>query len=94
MKKIIALGGSNSKNSINKTLAVYVAKQLENTETLVIDLNDFDIKLMVKSNAIEKKILLAVLDIPANQPSQSSQFEKKINGITFHDPFFVKTNEI
>tara|TARA_B100000809_G_C15092986_1_gene513915 strand:- start:1252 stop:1782 length:531 start_codon:yes stop_codon:yes gene_type:complete len=45
MKKIIALGGSNSKNSINKTLAVYVAKQLENTETLVIDLNDFDIPL-------------------------------------------------
>ncbi|MFT4802294.1 MAG: chromate reductase [Flavobacteriaceae bacterium] len=45
MKKIIALGGSNSKNSINKTLAIYVAKQLENSETIVIDLNDFDIPL-------------------------------------------------
>ena len=45
MKKIIALGGSNSKNSINKTLAVYVAKQIENTETIIIDLNDFDIPL-------------------------------------------------
>ena len=45
MKKIIALGASNSKNSINKTLAVYVAKQIENTETLAIDLNDFDIPL-------------------------------------------------
>tara|TARA_R110000787_G_scaffold60220_13_gene136639 strand:+ start:20327 stop:20857 length:531 start_codon:yes stop_codon:yes gene_type:complete len=45
MKKIIALGGSNSKNSINKTLAIYVAKQIENTETIIIDLNDFDIPL-------------------------------------------------
>ena len=45
MKKIIALGASNSKNSINKTLAVYVAKQIENTETIIIDLNDFDIPL-------------------------------------------------
>ncbi len=45
MKKIIALGASNSKNSINKTLAIYAAKQIENTEILVIDLNDFDIPL-------------------------------------------------
>lgn len=45
MKKIIALGGSNSNNSINKTLAIYVARQIENTEILVIDLNDFDIPL-------------------------------------------------
>ena len=45
MKKIIALGGSNSNNSINKTLAIYAAKQIENTEILVIDLNDFDIPL-------------------------------------------------
>lgn len=45
MKKIIALGGSNSNNSINKTLAIYAAKQIENTEILVIDLNDFNIPL-------------------------------------------------
>lgn len=45
MKKIIALGGSNSNNSINKILAIYVARQIENTEILVIDLNDFDIPL-------------------------------------------------
>ena len=45
MKKIIALGGSNSNNSINKTLAIYAAKQIENTEILIIDLNDFNIPL-------------------------------------------------
>ena len=43
MKKIIALGGSNSKNSINKRLAVYTANKIENTETVVLDLNDFEL---------------------------------------------------
>ena len=45
MKKIIALGASNSKNSINKALATYAANQVKGTETVVIDLNDFDIPL-------------------------------------------------
>jgi len=43
MKKIVALGGSNSKNSINKALATYVANQLKSSEVLVADLNDYDI---------------------------------------------------
>lgn len=41
MKKILAFAGSNSKNSINKSLAVYVAEQLENVELIVLDLNDY-----------------------------------------------------
>ncbi|MGK0388840.1 MAG: chromate reductase [Maribacter sp.] len=41
MKKIIALGGSNSKKSINKTLATYAANKIENVEVVVIDLNDY-----------------------------------------------------
>lgn len=45
MKKIIALGASNSKKSINKTLATYAANQVKNAEIVVIDLNDFDIPL-------------------------------------------------
>ena len=45
MKKIIALGGSNSKNSINKKLAVYAASKIENTETIILDLNDFELPL-------------------------------------------------
>lgn len=45
MKKIVAIGGSNSMKSINKTLATFVANQLENTETIVADLNDFDLPL-------------------------------------------------
>ena len=43
MKKIIALGASNSKKSINKQLAIFVANQINNTETIVVDLNNYDI---------------------------------------------------
>ncbi|WP_103068202.1 NADPH-dependent FMN reductase [Aquimarina sediminis] len=45
MKKIIALGGSNSKKSINKTLAVHAAKQITNSEIVIVDLNDFNLPL-------------------------------------------------
>ena len=45
MKKIIAFAGSNSKLSINKQLAVYAAGLVENVETTVLDLNDFDLPL-------------------------------------------------
>ncbi|AXT19107.1 NADPH-dependent oxidoreductase [Flavobacteriaceae bacterium AU392] len=45
MKKIVAIGGSNSKNSINKVLAIYVANQLKKSEVIVADLNDFHLSL-------------------------------------------------
>ena len=45
MKKIIALAGSNSKESINKRFANYAAKQINNTELISLDLNDFDLPL-------------------------------------------------
>ncbi|MEM9687353.1 MAG: NAD(P)H-dependent oxidoreductase [Bacteroidota bacterium] len=45
MKRIVALGGSNSKASINKKLATYVAGQIANAEVLVADLNDFELPL-------------------------------------------------
>ena len=45
MKKIIAFGGSNSKNSINKELAAYTANQINNVEVEVLDLNDFELPL-------------------------------------------------
>ncbi len=45
MKKIIALGGSNSKNSINKTLATYAASKIEGVQVNIIDLNDFELPL-------------------------------------------------
>ena len=43
MKKIIAFAGSNSKQSINKKLAEYVANQIEDVNTEILDLNDYEL---------------------------------------------------
>ncbi|MBA3683243.1 MAG: NAD(P)H-dependent oxidoreductase [Bacteroidetes bacterium] len=43
--KIVAFGGSNSKESINKQLATYAASQFKNAEVEVIDLNDYELPL-------------------------------------------------
>jgi len=45
MKNIIAFAGSNSKTSINKQLAEYVASLVENAHVTVLDLNDFEMPL-------------------------------------------------
>ncbi|AJR04154.1 NADPH-dependent FMN reductase [Siansivirga zeaxanthinifaciens] len=45
MKNIIAFAGSNSKNSINKQLAIYAAGLVENVNVNVLDLNDFEFPL-------------------------------------------------
>ncbi len=42
MKKILAFGGSSSKNSINKQLATYAANLFSNAEVEVLDLNDYE----------------------------------------------------
>ncbi len=41
MKKIIVMGGSNSRKSINKILALYAANKLNDAKIISIDLNDF-----------------------------------------------------
>lgn len=43
MKKIITIGGSNSKNSINKILAEYTGELIKNIELIKLDLNDFEL---------------------------------------------------
>ncbi|WP_281321781.1 NADPH-dependent FMN reductase [Flavobacterium aestivum] len=43
--KIIAFGGSPSKNSINKKLATYASSLFENASVEVLDLNDFQMPL-------------------------------------------------
>lgn len=52
--KIIAFGGSPSKNSINKKLATYAASLFENAEVETLDLNNFQMPLF--SVDIEKEI--------------------------------------
>ena len=41
MKRVITVAGSNSQNSINKTLIDYVLRSLESIEVVSIDLNDY-----------------------------------------------------
>lgn len=65
--KIIAFGGSNSQQSINKKLATYVAHLFENYEVEVLDLNDFALPLF--SVDLEKKI---------GQPQLAQDFLNKI----------------
>lgn len=43
MKKIITIGGSNSKSSINKKLAEYAGSLVEGVEVVNIDLNNYDL---------------------------------------------------
>ena len=42
MRKIVAFGASSSKKSINKILANFAAKQIEDAEVNLLDLNDFE----------------------------------------------------
>lgn len=41
-KKVIVFGASNSKNSINRNFASYAAKQLQEIDFELLDLNDFE----------------------------------------------------
>lgn len=45
MKNIIIIGGSNSKNSINKILAIYTAEFLKDVVLTLVDLNEFKLPL-------------------------------------------------
>ena len=42
MKKIVAIGGSNSAQSINKQLAAWAAGQVQDAEVKILDLNDYE----------------------------------------------------
>ena len=43
MKHIIAFAGTNSKESINKQLVTYASSLVENVNTTILDLNDFEL---------------------------------------------------
>ncbi|WP_163516306.1 NADPH-dependent FMN reductase [Gelidibacter japonicus] len=48
MTKILAFAGSNSKDSINKQLAVYASGLIEDADVTVLDLNDFELPIFSK----------------------------------------------
>jgi NAD(P)H-dependent FMN reductase len=53
MKKILAFGASNSRQSINKKFAKYASSQIEDAEIIFLDLNDFEMPIF--SVDIEKE---------------------------------------
>jgi NAD(P)H-dependent FMN reductase len=70
--KIIAFGGSPSRNSINKKLATYASSLFENANVEVLDLNDFqmplfsvDIEAEIGQHPLAKAFLekIAIADI-------------------------------
>ncbi|MEO5788058.1 NAD(P)H-dependent oxidoreductase [Gelidibacter sp.] len=73
MKKILAFGGSNSSDSINKELANYAASLVEDAQVTLLDLNDFDLP-------IYSKDLEAKSGIPENA-KKFHQYIKETDGI-------------
>lgn len=71
MKKVLVFSSSNSSTSINKQLAVYAAKKLNNVKLNIIDLNDFQLPIYspdlekeqgIPKNAIRFEQLIAETD--------------------------------
>lgn len=60
--KITAFAGSNSKNSINKQLVTYTASLFKESQTEILDLNDFEIPLYGIDLEITDGIPQAVFD--------------------------------
>lgn len=67
MKKILALGASNSSTSINRQLAEYAANKIPNAEVTLIDLNDFEMPIY----GMDKELAHGI-------PAQASQFKELI----------------
>lgn len=71
MKKILVIGASNSRKSINKIFATYVAGQLEDVQVIVADLNELELPLYsphleekngIPANAVKFKEMITASD--------------------------------
>ena len=68
MNKIIAFGGSSSKNSINKRLASFVANKITAQEAIILDLNDFEMPIYSEDRHSEEGV-----------PQKALEFKKIVN---------------
>lgn len=67
MKKILALGASNSRNSINQKLAKFAASEIQHSKVELLDLNEFEMPLFSIDREMESGI-----------PDQAKKFKKLI----------------
>lgn len=65
--KVLAFAATTSKNSINKQLANYVAKQIEGAQVELLDINDYEIPLFSEDR--EKEL---------GQPALAKAFYQKL----------------
>ena len=65
-KIIVALGGSNSKNSINKKLATFAAHQVAGATVNLLDLNDFEMPIYGIDREKEEGIPQLAIDFKAH----------------------------
>jgi len=79
MKKILAIGASSSKNSINKKFATYTANRIEDASVTVLDLNDFEMPVY----SIDKEKANGI-------PYLAQQFKDQINT---HDAIVISFAE-
>lgn len=77
--KVLGFAGSNSINSINKQLVNYTLGQLENVETTIIDLNDFEMPLY----SIDRQVA-------GGFPKQAIAFKEALDGA---DAFVISLAE-
>lgn len=96
MKKIIALGASSSKNSINKTLAIHAASKISNATVAAIDLNDYVLPLYSvdaenefgipkEAHQVDEKIVCAdglVISLAEHNGSYTSVFKNLLDWLS------------
>ncbi|MFT7612046.1 MAG: chromate reductase [Parvicellaceae bacterium] len=99
MKKILVFGGSNSKKSINKQLAVYASTQVKGVETSIIDLNDFPLPIYgidleeesgIPENVIKFYDLIdstdaVVLSLAEHNGSYTTAFKNVLDWLSRHE---------
>ncbi|MDG1792210.1 MAG: NADPH-dependent FMN reductase, partial [Flavobacteriaceae bacterium] len=56
MKKIVVFGASSSKKSINKQFSIYASTQFNNTEIIILDLNDFEMPIFSEDKELNSGI--------------------------------------
>lgn len=96
MKRIVVIGGSNSRNSINKTLALYVANKINDVKVISIDLNDFKLPIygvdleqeigipnnIIKLNSILEQADALIISLAEHNGSYSAVFKNIIDWLS------------
>lgn len=106
--KILAFGGSNSKKSINKTLAGFTASQIQSENTEVLDLNNYEVAIFSidreKESGIPSLIIdfyeklqqsdLIVISLAEHNGSYSAAFKNIIDWTSRHRSDFFKEKKL